>query len=476
MPTKVPQPIVDTLAAHGQSHLCSWWNSLDDAGRDRLVRQIEQVDFDQVAHLVGSLVTGNHVPGVDASQAAPPSNLERLPKSDEDFARWDDARERGLARLAAGKVAAMVVAGGQGSRLGFEHPKGMFPIGPVSGKSLFQLHFEQLEALSNRVGHRIPYFVMTSEATDAATKAYLDDNEYFGYSPHDVYLFQQGWLPAVDGEGRILLAERDRIATSPDGHGGMLKALHRSGLLEVMSDRGVESVYYHQVDNPTVTLCDPVFLGLHAKHGSQMSTKVVAKRDASEKMGVVVDVDGRTQIIEYSDLPDDRAAATDDDGNLLLWAGNTAVHCFERSFLDTLTEDGSAGLPFHRAHKKIAHVDLETGEVVEPAEPNGFKFEQFIFDAMPQADVAMVMEVDRATEFNPVKNAEGSDSPATAKAAIAGIARDWITRAGSAVADDARVEISPLYALDAAELEEKLGQGRRFEKDELLEAPKPHDA
>ena len=476
MPTKVPQPIVDRLAEHGQSHLCAWWNDLDDAARDRLVRQIDQIDFDQVAHLVGSLVTGDHAAPVDASQASPPSKLERLPQSEDDFTRWDEAREAGLELLSAGKVAAMVVAGGQGSRLGFEHPKGLYPIGPVSGKSLFQLHFEQLEALSDRVGHRIPYFVMTSEATDQPTKEYLDDNEYFGYSPHDVYLFQQGWLPAVDADGRILLADKDRIATSPDGHGGMLRALSRSGLLEVMSDRGVETVFYHQVDNPTIPLCDPTFLGLHRRHSSQMSTKVVAKRDAAEKMGVVVDVDGKTQIIEYSDLPDDKAAETDGDGSLRLWAGNTAVHCFERSFLDELTADGSPGLPFHRAHKKIAHLDLQTGEVVEPEEPNGFKFEQFIFDALPEASSALVMEVDRATEFNPVKNAEGDDSPATAKAAIARIHRDWISRVGSSVAEGATVEISPLFALDVVELEEKLGDGRRFEKDEVLEPPRVHDA
>ena len=471
MPTKVPQPIVDLLAEHGQSHLCAWWNDLSDAQRDQLVRQIQQIDFDQVAHLVGKLVTGDHTVAAAAAHPEPPASVERLPKSEDDHARWNEAKARGLDLLAGGKVAAMVVAGGQGSRLGFDHPKGMFPIGPVSDRTLFQLYFEQLDALAEKVGHAIPYFIMTSEATDKPTKDFLDDQEFFGYSPHDVYIFQQGWLPAVDEDGRILLADKGTIATSPDGHGGMLRALHRSGLLEVMGDRGIESIYYHQVDNPTAILCDPVFLGLHKRHQSQLSTKVVAKVDAAEKMGVVVDVDGVTQIIEYCDLPDEQASRTGADGGLLLWAGNTAAHCFERSFLDDLTADGAPGLPYHKAHKKVAHLDLETGRVVEPSEPNAFKFEQFIFDAMPEAKVALVVESDRALEFNPVKNAEGSDSPQTARKALANIARNWVEQSGGHVAEEAVVEISPRFAIDQETFAATPEASDHFEKDTVLEAP-----
>ena len=471
----VPQSIADRLSQHGQSHLVAYWDELTDSGRDRLTRQIQQIDFEQVAALVGSLVTGDHSTAIDANKAESPASVERLPKSEDDRARWVAAASAGNELLAAGKIAALVVAGGQGSRLGFEHPKGMFPIGPLSGKSLFQLHFEQLETLSATVGHRIPYFIMTSEATDAPTKAFLDENEFFGYSPHDVYLFQQGWLPAVDDDGRVLLAEKDRIATSPDGHGGMLRALHRSGLLEVMSDRGVEHIYYHQIDNPTAVLCDPVFLGLHAKYRSQMSTKVVAKVSAEEKMGVVVDLEGTTQIIEYSDLPDAKAAELNDEGSLKLWAGNTAIHCFERAFLDGLVADGAPGLPYHRAHKKVPHIAIDSGEAIEPEAPNAFKFEQFIFDAMPQAATALVMEVERSREFNPVKNAEGNDSPATAKDALRRLHHEWIEQAGSQIADGVTVEVSPRYAITAAQLEQRLGTGRHFTADEILEEPQPHE-
>ena len=468
MPDKVPDEIVQTLTEHDQLHLCGWWNDLTRPQREGLLDQIRQIDFPLIDRLVETYLKGGDARGDNrGSKAESPKRMERLPRHPDDRARWTAARSRGMERLSAGKVAALVVAGGQGSRLGFDQPKGLFPIGPVSGKTLFQLHFEQLEALSNRIGKRIPYLIMTSEATDAETKAYLEDNEYFGASLHDVYIFKQGWLPAVNGDGSILLSDKGSVAASPDGHGGMLKAMRRSGLLDILADRGIEDVYYHQVDNPTAVLCDPTMIGLHHEHGSEMTTKVVSKTGPEEKMGVVVDVGGATQIIEYSDLTPAQQAATDADGNLKLWAGNTAVHVFSRVFLDRITT-GGADLGYHRAHKKVTYFDRETGKVVEPDEPNAFKFEQFIFDAMPEAKNALVVEADRAEEFNPVKNADGADSPATAKAAMAALHRRWIEEAGGGVADGVTVEISPLFALDAEELAGKVKPGDRFTEDTVL--------
>lgn len=462
---KVPDDLVATLDEYGQSHLCRWWNDLDNAERGDLVHQLREIDFAMVAELVQQKVKSSSG-GKDtrAGRAQPPTRLERLSTIHD--GAWSSATRAGEELLRLGKVGAMVVAGGQGSRLGFDQPKGMFPIGPVSGKTLFQLHFEQLEALSMKYGMNIPYFIMTSEATDAATKDFLESNDYFGYSFHDVYIFKQGWLPAVDPDGKVLLADKGHIAASPDGHGGMLNALKRAGLTEIMHERGLEHVYYHQVDNPTAIICDPHFLGLHAKYQSEMSTKVVAKTGPSEKMGVVVDVDGVTQIIEYSDLSEEQQAATDDDGNLLLWAGNTAIHAFRTSLFDRLT-DGDVSLPYHLAHKKVAHL-TDDGTHVEPETPNAYKFEQFIFDAMPEAANALVVEADRAREFNPVKNAEGSDSPATAKQAILDIGRQWCEEAEAVVSYDARIEISPLFALTAEDVRKKISPGERLSGDKHL--------
>jgi UDP-N-acetylglucosamine/UDP-N-acetylgalactosamine diphosphorylase len=337
----------------------------------------------------------------------------------------------------------------------------MFPIGPVSDRTLFQVQSEQVLARSRRAGVPIPYFIMTSEATHEPTVAFFQRHDYFGLGSRNVFFFQQASLPAVeDTSHRIHLENKGRIATSPDGHGGMLRALARHGMFEVMHQRGIEHLYYHQVDNPTAIVCDPAFLGHHLLSNSDLSTKVVAKVSPDERMGVVVSVDGQTQIIEYCDLPAEQTRRKQANGEWVFWAGNTAIHAFKRSYLESLLKN-DLSLPFHIAHKKVSCVDA-LGEVWEPEKPNAHKFEQFIFDALPHADEALVVETDRAREFNPVKNAAGPDSPATCRAALAELARNWIEAAGGTVAHGVAVEISPLFALDEAELRSKLKQGRTF--------------
>jgi UDP-N-acetylglucosamine/UDP-N-acetylgalactosamine diphosphorylase len=239
----------------------------------------------------------------------------------------------------------------------------------------------------------------------------------------------------------------------------MLAALAKAGLLEEMQRRGIDFLHYHQVDNPTAIVCDPVFLGFHAERSAEMSIKVVAKRSAAERMGVAVDVDGRTRIIEYSDLPADVAAKTDDRGELLLWPGSTAIHVFSRSFLDRVAHSDAA-LPFHIAHKKVPYCD-DQGAPVAPERENAYKFERFIFDALPAAEPSLVLETDRAREFNPVKNATGDDSPETAHKALLRLHRRWLRAAGATVGDQAAVEISPLFALDEDEVRAKVRPGTR---------------
>ncbi len=352
------------------------------------------------------------------------------------------------------------MAGGQGTRLGFDKPKGMFPIGPVSQATLFQILAEQVLARSRRAGKPIPYFVMTSDATHDETIAFFTEHNFFGLPRGDVFFFAQGNMPAVDATtGKLLLADKATLSTSPDGHGGMLAALAKAGLLDEMRRRGIDFLHYHQVDNPTAIVCDPVFLGFHAERQAEMSVKVVAKRLAGERMGVAVDVDGRTQIIEYSDLPPEVAAKTDERGELLLWAGSTAIHVFSRAFLDRVAHSETA-LPFHIAHKKVPCCD-EHGAPVAPERENAYKFERFIFDALPAATRSLVLETDRAREFNPVKNASGDDSPATAREALLRLHRGWLREAGVEVDDQTPVEVSPLFALDADEIRGKVRPGTR---------------
>ncbi|MEM6980350.1 MAG: UDPGP type 1 family protein, partial [Planctomycetota bacterium] len=323
--------------------------------------------------------------------------------------------------------------------------------GPVSGRTLFQFFADRLIATQTCYGQPVPLFLMTSAATDLPTKTYFETNKYLGLDPKQVTIFQQGTMPAVDAAtGKLLLSSKDSLALSPDGHGGTLRALDRNGCFDQMSEQGIKYLFYFQVDNPLVDLCDPVFIGHHLLADSELTTQVIRKRYPKEKVGNVVQVDGKTQIIEYSDLPDQAAEMTDSAGGLKLWAGNIAVHLFNVDFL-TRMKSNAAALPFHRASKKVPFVDA-SGTVQHPAEPNAIKFERFIFDLLPAAERTLICEVDPATSFAPVKNADGAatDTPELAKAAISDLHASWISQCGGQVDSGVCVEINPRFALDAA--------------------------
>lgn len=446
------QRLFDRLAAVGQQETLRFWDELDESQRARLTGQIDALDLELVAKLY---LERNAVEDYRslAARAEPPPAF-RLDDDDATISR-DAARELGVRALSAGKVGAILVAGGQGSRLGFEHPKGMFSIGPVSGHSLFQILFEKLAATCSRYGTPIPLYVMTSDATHDETVAYLEENRFFGLPRSDVRFFQQGNLPAVDAAtGKLLLESRGSLALSPDGHGGMLSALDRSGSLADIQTRGLEQLFYFQVDNPLVDMCDPLFIGYHLASGSEMSTQVIAKSAGDDRVGNVVAIDGKVQIIEYSDLPAAAGEQRNADGSLRLWAGSVAVHVFDVAFLAKMAAT-QGGMPFHVARKAVAHID-ERGEVVAPAgdAKNAIKFEQFIFDLLPAAKRSIVMEVSGPDSFGPVKNASGAkkDSPESARSQMVALHRKWLTAAGAEIAANVDVEIRPTFALDAEQV------------------------
>jgi UDP-N-acetylglucosamine/UDP-N-acetylgalactosamine diphosphorylase len=381
---------------------------------------------------------------------------------------------RGEEALRRGEVAALVVAGGQGSRLGFEHPKGLYPIGPVTDRSLFQIHAEKVLALARRYGRPVPLLVMTSPATDAETRAFFADHKSFGLPAGDVYFFRQGTMPSLDlATGRLLLERPGVLFLSPNGHGGTLTALRESGLLAELRGRGVRQVFYFQVDNPLVKVADPAFLGHHLAAGAEVSSKVVEKEHPGEKVGVLGLIDGRCSIIEYSDLPDGLARQTDEAGKLRYRAGSPAIHLFDLGFLERVTRE-EASLPFHLARKKVPHTDPATGYSVTPTSENALKFERFVFDALPLAERWTAVWTTRREEFAPLKNGTGPDSPATVKQALSDLAADWLERAGVRVprredrAAAVMIELSPLYALDAAGLAAKADPGMRITGDTVL--------
>jgi UDP-N-acetylglucosamine/UDP-N-acetylgalactosamine diphosphorylase len=298
---------------------------------------------------------------------------------------------------------------------------------------------------------------MTSPETHEETVMFLAEHGRFGFPADDLYVFCQGTMPAVDAQsGKVLLADRYRIALSPDGHGGMLAAFCRSGAMADARRRGMRHLFYFQVDNPLVAVCDPEFLGYHLLSDSEFTTQVVRKQEPLERVGNVVEVDGRLHVIEYSDLPDDVATRRTADGSLEIWAGSIAVHAMEISFLERMSET-AAGLPFHRANKKVPHLD-EQGNFVQPDQPNAIKSERFIFDLMPSAERAIIVEVDPSRHFAPLKNASGEprDTPESVQAQISALHREWLHSAGFEVADAIPVEISPRFALDADELASRI--------------------
>lgn len=446
------------LREYQQSHVLRFWDQLDAMQRNRLLQQLAEVDFRQLA----SLVTGEDR-AVDFAELASRAQAPPSVRVDGTGAAWDtgEALARGEAAVRAGEVAVLIVAGGQGTRLGFDQPKGMFPIGPVSNRTLFQMFADNLRAIEKVYGCKIPLLLMTSPATDEETRQYFEENQYLGLGSDQVHVFRQGTMPAVEaGTGKLLLEQKDSLALSPDGHGGTVAALVSSGLLDKLVRDGIKHLFYAQVDNPLVRLCDPSFLGHHLMAGSDMTTLVVRKRYPAERVGNVVLVDGQVQIIEYSDLPGEAAEARAADGGLRLWAGNIAVHVFEVDFLKRAAADPTR-LPFHRASKKVSYVD-DSGNSIEPASPNAIKFERFIFDLLPFAENAFVVEGNPAEVFAPVKNADGAatDTPAAAKQQIVDLHKSWLEAAGVRVADQVRVEINARVALGPDEVAAAVGDGR----------------
>jgi len=451
------QAIRRTVGEAGQGHVFRFWKDLPEEGRRRLLANLADVDWDELAALVRQHVIQRRP--LELPPDLEPAPYIPLPRTGADHAQRRRMHQRGEERIAAGQVAAFVVAGGQGTRLGVTAPKGEFVIGPVSKRPLFQVFAEALLASRRAYDAAIPWYIMTSHVTDQETRDFFEAHNYFDLPRADVKFFPQGKVPAVDFQGKLLLAARDELAWNPDGHGGSIRALARSGMLADMAARGIETISYFQVDNPLVPPIDPAFIGCHAEARSEMSSKMARKRDAAEKVGHFCLSGGRLHVIEYSDLKDrpDILEARNPDGGLRFGAGSIAIHILDRRFVERLNSGPTFALPFHQARKKIAYVD-ESGVRREPQEPNGIKFETFVFDALPMAGRPVVLEIDRAAEFSPVKNAEGEDTPVTARRDMMRLAAGWLQEAGVAVPrDDAgepkfKVEISPLAARNAEEL------------------------
>jgi UDP-N-acetylglucosamine/UDP-N-acetylgalactosamine diphosphorylase len=445
-----------------QDHLLRFHDRLTPDQQLALRRDIASLDRAALPALIARYVTTRPTAHLSA-QPAPVRHYPHDHTSSAGRGSWDRAayHARGVELIANGQVAAFTVAGGQGSRLGYEGPKGCFPAGAVSNKPLFACLADWILAAQARHcprGITIPWYIMTSPQNHEATIAFFNQHNHFGLRPDDLFFFPQGVMPSFDAaSGSILLDSPHALSLNPDGHGGSLKALHASGALDHMAARGVRHISYTQIDNPLVRVIDPAFLGLHAfapDSSGEMSSKMVAKANPGERVGVLCSVDNRTCVIEYSDLPKHLAEATNPDASLRFNAGSIAIHIIRTDFVRRLnTAHGGFSLPYHRADKKVPFIDLNSGNRVDPQTPNAVKLETFVFDALPLAQASIVLETDRVEEFAPIKNATGADSPETCRQLQTKRAARWLTRVGVRVplnADNSpncTLELSPRTAL-----------------------------
>ena len=454
------------LVENGQEHVLRFWDDLGADERESLLAQVETIDFGSIRSMQSMLSEELVDVAADTIEPSPVVELAEL----DALSAAEGLEAIGGEALSRGDVGVVLVAGGQGSRLGFDGPKGAYLLAPVSGASLFEIHARKILALEAKYGAEIPFYIMTSQINDAPTREFFAENGNFGLAASRVLFFTQRMWPALSMDGKLLLDSKSNIFMSPDGHGGTITALQQTGMFADMDRREIKTLFYFQVDNPLVEIADPSFIGLHLKERADVSIKVCSKRDPEEGLGIVAQKGDRNYIVEYSELTPEQMNETLPDGNLKLRFGSVAIHMFSVEFLK---KEAESELPLHVANKKVPFVD-DSGVLVQPDTPNACKFEKFIVDVIPDADVAINVEFARENEFSPVKNAEGNDSPATSRRDMMLKYAGWLETCGVEVERDAEgvpvhyIEIDPCFALGPDDLAAKLGEGFVFDADLLL--------
>lgn len=393
--------IRDLLLENGQEKLLRHYDALPEASRCALAEQLRTVDWSLLA-----LLSDAHP--ADTRGKLEPLGATELGEIEKKRAEYTEA---GLAAIRAGKVAAVLLAGGQGTRLGWDKPKGTYNIGITRPLYIFECLIRNLQEVSEAAGRPIPLYIMTSDKNNADTVAFFEEHCYFGYGKENVRFFVQEMAPAVSFEGDLYLEAPDRLALSPNGNGGWFSSLEKSGCLTEMREMGVEWLNAFAVDNVCQRICSPDFVGATILSGSNCGAKVVSKAFPTEKLGVLCLEDGKPSIVEYYEMTDDMVTLRDDRGELLYRFGVILNYLFK---IESLTEIANRRLPVHMAEKKIPHIDGE-GNFVKPDAPNGYKFESLILDMIHMMDSCLAYEVVREREFAPVKNAVGVDSVESAR-------------------------------------------------------------
>ncbi|KIO08561.1 hypothetical protein M404DRAFT_8254 [Pisolithus tinctorius Marx 270] len=490
---------IDTIRkkyqAAGQDHLFTFCPDLSDEERNAFIRQLESIDVHRVNKIYKKAVDAEKVITdpkyvADIIEPLPVDACESVVNNPSNETKW---REVGLEAIARGEVGVLLMAGGQGTRLGSSAPKGCYDIGLPSHKSLFQYQGERIARLQTvaETTHKkpkgsviIPWYVMTSGPTRKETEIFFENHKHFGLNPENVIIFEQGTLPCLTMDGKIMLETKSRVAVAPDGNGGLYAATRSPlspsdkprSVLTDLSSRGVLYVHAYCVDNCLVKVADPVFLGYCISKQADCAAKVVPKTSPSESVGVVARRGDKFSVVEYSEITKEQAELRNrKTGELMFNAANIANHFYTTAFLRSV-ESFEGELAFHIARKKIPTVDLETGAVIKPSKPNGMKLEMFVFDVFPFTKRFAVLEVARNEEFSPLKNAPGtgSDDPDTSRRDLLAQHRRFLEQAGARVRDGVEIEISPLVTYAGEGLESV--KGRTFTKSGHVENVEELDA
>ena len=393
------------LKKYSQEHLLTEYERLDETKQKQLLDQIKGIDFG----LINSLYNNTRKEFNEKDSQITP--IEYLDKNKLN-GYYKSFQETGESAIRAGKLAAVTMAGGQGTRLGHKGPKGTFDIGLESHKSLFELLSDSLKEQGKKYDVIIPWFIMTSEENNDDTVDFFAKNRFFGYEKDkNIFFFKQGELPMVDTEGKILIGENGLIKEAADGHGGIYEALVKNGMTKKMRELGVEWLFIGGVDNCLVKMVDPLLMGIAIQKKVTAAGKSVVKANPQEKVGVFCKKNGKPSVVEYTEIPKEMAEATDDRGELIYGESHILCNLFN---IDAVERMGSKPLPYHSAFKKATYIDKDGNKVI-PDGPNAYKFEAFLFDAFGELDDMAILRVNREEEFAPVKNAAGVDSPETAR-------------------------------------------------------------
>ncbi len=399
------QTAYQKLEPYHQTHLLRFFDELTPPQQQHLLHQIEQLDLEPFAYLEHGKADATR----GTLQPLGACTIEQIEAHRETY------QKIGLDAIRAGKVGCVLLAGGQGSRLGFEHPKGTFNIGKTRTLYIFECLIQNLMDVVQEAGVSIPLLIMTSQSNDAETKAFFEAHQYFGYDPNCVHFFIQEMAPAVDAQHKILMNAKDNLILSPNGNGGWFSSMQRAGMLNMLEQQGIEWLNVFAVDNVLQRMADPCFLGATIASGCASGAKVVAKAAPDERVGVLCLEDGKPSIVEYYEMTDELRTAREPDGRLSYNYGVILNYLFQVSHLEQTLQ---ADIPLHLAHKKIAHLDENGNLLPVPEEPNGFKLETLVLDMVHMQESCLSYEVVREKEFAPVKNKNGVDSVETAQALL----------------------------------------------------------